>query len=524
MESKNEFLFLEDRDKWLTSTAKEKCVSGPDKWKILIVDDEDDVHDVTRMTLRRLVFDGGRIEFFSAFSAAEAREILKLNPDIAVMLLDVVMEEEHAGLALVHYVRRELKNSLVRIILRTGHPGQAPEESVTIEYDINDYREKTELTTQRLLTAVVTALRSYRDLQIIDENRRDLKQVIKSSTQIFRLQSIKKFAGEILHQLTTLACIQPKGGNNKLSGFVAERKIEENFFIHAAIGQHNGLEGRYLSSEMPAEILEVIDQVCVNKCCVFRDNSVALYCPSNLGPENIVYLEGFGCLTDWTKDLVEMFRLNVFVAFDNIYLNQEVEDTQRECIFTLGEIAESRSHEMGNHVKRVGEVARILALRYGLSEQEAELIKLSASMHDLGKLAINDSIVNKPGALTSEEFETIKTHSQMGYEMLKSSKRKLFQTAAIIAREHHENYDGTGYPHSLKETEINIYSRIVALADVIDALGTKRVYKKSWSKEEITQYILEQRGKKFDPCLTDLFYEHCEEIFAVRDLFPDEDN
>lgn len=522
MESVDEFLFEDDRNKFCQDRTSAKLAQGNAAWKVLIVDDEEDVHDVTRMTLKRLIFDGRRVEFYSATSAVQAKEILKMIPDIAVILLDVVMEEEYAGLSLVHYVRRDLKNSMVRIILRTGHPGQAPEESVTIEYDINDYREKTELTTQRLMTAVVTALRSYRDLQTIDENRRDLKQVITSSIQIFRVQSTKSFAAEILRQLALLACLQPHGCCPQLSGFVAERKNNEEFTLLVGTGRYRLLAGQLLQENIPDELSLDIQAAYQENRCIYQDDRIILYCQSNLGPENIIFIEGFGPISDWAQDLLEMLRLNVLVAYDNIYLNQEIEATQRECILTLGEIAESRSPETGNHVKRVGEIARILALRYGLSEYEAELIKIAASMHDLGKLAIQDAILNKPGILTHEEFDIMKNHAELGYEMLKSSKRSLFQTAALIAREHHENYDGSGYPHGLKAEEINIYSRIVALADVFDALGTKRVYKNSWTKEQIIDYLWEQKGKKFDPQLVELFFEHNEEIFAVRENFPDE--
>ena len=138
--------------------------------------------------------------------------------------------------------------------------------------------------------------------------------------------------------------------------------------------------------------------------------------------------------------------MNILIAFDNIYLNKEIEDTQKELLFTLGEIAEFRSPETGYHVKRVAEISRILALKLGLPDEDASLLRLAASMHDLGKLAIHQSILDKPGSLTPEEFAVMKTHSQLGYEMLKSSRRVLLQTAALIAREHHENFNGTGYP------------------------------------------------------------------------------
>ncbi len=372
MDSLNNFMFEEDELQFPLKQVPNKPSKKQSSWKILIVDDEEDVHTVTRLALRRLIFEERPMEFLSAYSAAEAKAFLLIHSDIAVILLDVVMEDDNAGLSLASYIRKELANTMVRIIIRTGAPGQAPEEQVIMEYDINDYREKTELTTQRLRTTVITALRSFRDLSIIDT------------------------------------------------------------------------------------------------------------------------------------------------------LNLEIEETQKELVFALGEIAESRSAETGNHVKRVGEIAKILASSYKLPEPETEIVRLAASMHDLGKLAIHNSILAKPGPLTAHEFAIMKTHSEIGYEMLRASKRPLLQTAAIIAYQHHENYDGTGYPQGLKGKDIHLYSRIVAIADVFDALGNQRVYKMPWTSDKIKDYIHEQSGKKFDPHIVNLLFKNFVTISAVRDMFPDE--
>lgn len=336
-----------------------------DTWKILIVDDEKDIHAVTILALKRLIFDSKKLEFFSAYSAVEAKKIMEMHPDIVIAILDVVMEDEMAGLNLVRYIREDLCNEQIRIILRTGNPGQAPEESVTLNYDINDYRSKTELTALSLRTMIITALRSY-------------KAIITIKT-----------------------------------------------------------------------------------------------------------------------------------------LNKEIDDTQKELIYTLGEIAEFRSAETGYHVKRVGEISALLGKKMGLQEEELVNLSLAASMHDLGKIAINDSILNKPGKLTCEEFEVIKTHTLLGYEILRKSKRTLFKMAATIAKEHHENFDGTGYPLGLKGHEISTVSRIVSIVDVFDALSTARVYKDSWTKKEILEFIMNESGKKFDPEIVDLFLDHINDIYQI---------
>ena len=202
-----------------------------------------------------------------------------------------------------------------------------------------------------------------------------------------------------------------------------------------------------------------------------------------------------------------------------IKVQQEIENTQKEIIYTIGTISEERSHETGAHIKRVTSYVKILAKYMGFSKKEIKLIKIASAMHDVGKIAIPDHILNKPGKLTPEEFDIMKKHTTVGYDMLKHSKRDLLKAAAIIALTHHEKYDGTGYPKGLKGEEIHIYGRIAALADVFDALGSKRVYKEAWDDEKIFDYILEQSGKHFDPVLVDIFFKHKDEFLHIKRKF-----
>ncbi|MCW8894734.1 HD domain-containing phosphohydrolase [Sulfurimonas sp.] len=202
-------------------------------------------------------------------------------------------------------------------------------------------------------------------------------------------------------------------------------------------------------------------------------------------------------------------------------LAQEIEDTQKEVVFTMGAIGESRSKETGNHVKRVAEYSKILALAYGLSEEKAELLKQASPMHDIGKIAIPDAILNKPGKFTNSEFEIMKRHAELGHSMIKNSDRPLLQAASIVAYEHHERWDGKGYPQGLKAETIHIYGRITAIADVFDALGSDRVYKKAWNDMEIFNLFKEEKGKQFDPELVDIFFENLNKIIEVREEFKD---
>jgi PAS domain S-box-containing protein len=204
-----------------------------------------------------------------------------------------------------------------------------------------------------------------------------------------------------------------------------------------------------------------------------------------------------------------------------IELKEEIEATQKELILMLGNVGENRSKETAAHVRRVAEYAKILAIAYGLSPSECDTLWATATMHDIGKVGIPDYILNKPDKLTEEEFEIMKTHAETGYSFFKNSSRPLLQAAAIVAHEHHERWDGLGYPRGIAGEDIHIYGRITAIADVFDALGTKRVYKRGWETNEIVDYFKEQSGKQFDPRLVELLLINVEEFLSINETYQD---
>ena len=208
-------------------------------------------------------------------------------------------------------------------------------------------------------------------------------------------------------------------------------------------------------------------------------------------------------------------------SIETILLMEEIENTQRELIYMMGVIGENRSQETGNHVKRVAEYCYLLGELYGLSPKECKILRDVSPMHDLGKIGIKDAILNKPGRLNEEEMHVMKTHAKLGYEILKSSDLELLKAAAIVAHEHHEKYDGMGYPRGLSGDAIHIYGRITAIADVFDALGSARVYKPAWSDEKIFSFFKEESGAHFDPHLISLFFEHKDRFFEIRDRYRD---
>jgi len=198
---------------------------------------------------------------------------------------------------------------------------------------------------------------------------------------------------------------------------------------------------------------------------------------------------------------------------------KDLEQIQKEVIIVLGSIGESHSIETGEHVKRVGAFARFLAEKYGLSHEEVENIEMAVPMHDIGKISIPDKILNKPTSLNKEEWEIMKTHTTEGYKLLSVSSRPLLKMAATIALEHHEKYDGSGYPYGLKGEKISIYGRITALADVFDALNHKRIYKDAWSKEAVLSYFKKERGKAFDPVLIDILLKNIDSFYEIKNRY-----
>ena len=202
-------------------------------------------------------------------------------------------------------------------------------------------------------------------------------------------------------------------------------------------------------------------------------------------------------------------------------LNIEIEDTQKEVIFTMGAIGESRSKETANHVRRVAAYSELLAKKYPLSEHNVKILKEASPMHDIGKVGIPDSILKKPALLDAQEWKIMKTHAQLGYEMLKHSKREILKTASIVAYEHHEKWDGSGYPRGLKEEEIHIFGRITALADVFDALGSNRCYKRAWPLDKLLKLFKEERGKHFEPKLVDILFENLDDFLAIQKKYKD---
>ncbi len=203
---------------------------------------------------------------------------------------------------------------------------------------------------------------------------------------------------------------------------------------------------------------------------------------------------------------------------------QHAKETEYEISIRLGRASEYRDLETGMHIKRMSHYSAMLGRLWGMSPQEEQLLLYSAPLHDIGKIGIPDAILLKPGKLNEEEFELMKEHASIGSSMLENGENyPIIKNGQIIAEQHHEKYDGTGYPKGLKGDAIHIYARIVAIADVFDALTSKRVYKDPFSVERAVSIMKKERSKHFDPALLDLFLENLELFLEIKEDFPDND-
>ena len=484
-------------------------------WTILVVDDEEHIHELTNILLEDFRFDGMPLNILNAHSGEDAKQILASRNDIGLLLLDVVMETDDAGLNVARYVREELKNRYTRIVLRTGQPGHAPEARVIRDYDINDYKDKTELTDIKLYTLIYSCLRSYRDICTLDRSRRGLERIIKSSMEIFQSDTMFQFATAMLSQITNILSL------NRSAIYCTSVKDQTAFKVLAATGDMTSLLGEDDLDKIPETVRTGFNKALIKKESIHIPGAFIGYYQTTHGNESLLYITHDSKLSALDKQLLEIYSANIAIGYENLLMQEEVVNTQKEVVYMLSEAVEERSKETGAHVKRIAHLCHIIALKYGLDNEEAELIKLASPLHDVGKVGIPDAVLNKPGKHNAEEWEIMKSHAKIGADMLKKSERRTLQYASIIAGQHHEKWDGTGYPAGLKGEDIHVAARICTLADVFDALGSDRCYKEAWSNEEIIKYIKAQTGKQFEPKLVTIFLDNFEDIAAVRKSFPD---
>lgn len=488
-------------------------------WKVAIIDDDEQVHAVTQLVLKNTQIDGQPLQFLSAYSAEQGLRLFQDHPDIALAFIDVIMETDDAGLQLIHNIRNDLENHSTRIVLRTGQPGTAPEETVIRTYDINDYKSKTELTDTKLKTSVYSSIRSYRDILTIETSKRGMQKVIAASDSVLRSQTLYQFGNAILSH--TVQLLNIKTAEMYLVSQHVDIFGDAELILLAATGDEVKLNNKWDTDILPTDVKHTIMATLEQKQSLVTEDVFIGYYHTNANTQSVLYTRFHEEHNPLQDEILKLFAANITLIFQNLHNREHIQETQKELLLVLGDAIEQRSKETGSHVRRVALMCELMALKLGQSSEYAELLKYASPLHDIGKIGIPESILHKPGKLTDGEWETMKTHAQIGYELLKDSTRTIAKMGARIALNHHEHWDGNGYPNALTGAAIPLEGRIVAIIDVIDALGSERAYKKPWQENEIIHYINERRGKQFDPAMVDAALELFEAFREIRRTLPD---
>ena len=317
-------------------------------WKVLVVDDESEVHTISRLILKDLKFEGHSIELLNAYSADQAKEILRKHNNIALVLLDVVMETESSGLDLIEFIRHDLENNSIRIILRTGHPGQAPESQVIFNYDINDYKSKNELTARKLVTSVISALRAYRSLKNLELSRQGLEMILESTDSLFEFASMEKFATGVLYHLASFLSTEPSGlmclqsmnkHSDSKSTIKSSNEVENDIQVIGSMGELRfevDIPGS-LNPEAVRNSFAVAKEALTQQKTIFEHGLTALYIGSKTSQPAVAILYGVPELAEQDKFLLDLYLSKISLALANIiHYNSYIEakDAARTDILT----------------------------------------------------------------------------------------------------------------------------------------------------------------------------------------------
>jgi response regulator RpfG family c-di-GMP phosphodiesterase len=485
-------------------------------WEILVVDDEQAVHQVTELVMSDFEFDGRRVHFSHCYSGAEARQRLAEPGQFALILLDVVMESEHAGLELVRYIREELGDRNVRIVLRTGQPGQAPQALVLKTYDINDYREKTELTHAKLSTVFYSGLRAYRDLMRLERARLGLRRSIDAITHVCDSDNLRHFCSAVLEQASALLGHQTEGVcASRMNAYAAARQ-PGRLQVLAVTDAYAGLALEETLDHLPAAVRDAFLRCMAEQADHYGPLYYACYYRTRDGNESLLYMSFNDPLGDQERELLGLFSANVAITYERLLEREELDATQDAIIHILGEALERRSAASGGHVERVGEIAAMLGAAVDMPDNAVRQLRRAAPLHDIGHAGVPDDILNLPGPLDAQQRARMQGHSNIGRRMLSWSAQPVLQLAARIAHEHHERWDGAGYPQGLRGADISLAARITALADFVDAMVSPRSYRPAHTLQHALEQVREDSGSRFDPALAGLLLQHTNEL---QDLY-----
>jgi response regulator RpfG family c-di-GMP phosphodiesterase len=484
------------------------------KWKVLLADDEEDVHVATKFVLKDFIYKNRGIAFLDAYSGDEACRILRANPDIAVVFLDVVMETDDAGLRAVKRIREELENSMVRIILRTGQPGHAPEEHVVLNYHINDYKSKSEMTTQKLFTSIVSALRSFEDLQTIETSRRGLTKILDAVGNV-DFHSRNLFVSGLMMQMGLLLDMSD---NDIILVRRSETRQEDK--ILAACGNFDPFIGDVIKDVLDPVSIAAISGAFAQQTHHLSDKFSIYHVPlAGLG-EVVVYVAGTRRIADAEFALIDIFCQKIVLACDNY---EYVEQSRRDQTVELAMLAMLADHahiatlqQTVDRARLASDIARNMidtGIPGTVGPRLPDILVRAAMLTDIGNHRVATEILTTPGPLSAEQTAQMRQHTRLGSEIIKEATvaqgrgGQVIDMASAICRTHHEAVDGSGYPRGLMGSEIPLASRIVAVADGYIAMTSPRPWRPALSHDAAMAIIQAEAGKKYDTQVVEGFLQ-----------------
>lgn len=399
-----------------TLSIENSSVNSHLPWQILVVDDDPDVHAVTRLILTKIVFKHRQVELISAYCAAQALKLLQQEKNIAVVLLDVVMETDDAGLQLVKAIREELKNHEVRIILRTGQPGQAPEERVIVDYDINDYKSKNELTAQKLFTSVIAALRAYETIISLNKTRRGLEKILLSSDSLFKIQSMHEFASGILTQLSSFLECKPQGiicikENNEVE-YPHVSMLPNGMNIIAATDEFECcLKCNLDESCGHGELAKLIQRALIERKNQFNKNYTAFYLDANDNKATIALVCSENPIDEHDHYLLEVFTSKISIALANAIHYQKMISFEKASTTDFLTGLNNR-----RQLLRLGLPLLALANRNNLLAVAMIDIDFFKQVNDNYGHDVGDLVLKKVGKLMNERFRRMDIVARYGGE------------------------------------------------------------------------------------------------------------
>ncbi len=481
-------------------------------WKVMIADDEPAFRTLASRYLCNLSFEGRLIEILEASSAAEAKQILREHDNIAVILLDVRMESPNAGYDLVRHIRETMGNHSVRIVLASGLFERKSREIAIVDYDVNDAIDKADILDARLCTTVIKALRSYRDILRVNASLNAVTENGRPGGEI------AEECDRMLESCLAAASCTSRSGN--LSGLVGSCRLESMKLV-AGCGRFTAYRSAHLTETLYEDpIISMLACVKDHRPIVTPNSFTAAYAPTN-STMGVIHIEQTEPFAPHTLDLIRLVSPNLVTSISCIITADNGLSRDVETMSTIHALVSTRSRETGKHVRRVGLTSEHLALLVGVGEREAETIGYAAQLHDVGKVGVPDNVLHKPGHLTEMEYQLMMIHTRLGHRILSANSSTLFSTAATIALNHHERWDGQGYPNKLHGEDIPLAGRIVAICDVFDALTHERSYRKAMTIKRAVGIIRKEHGRAFDPRLTDLFLNHIDEFLAIGNSVND---